>query len=292
VKWLAVVNTAAGRAHEAEQLWSRVERNHPGLGRALTDGPGSGARIARAATDVDGLIVIGGDGTISECLTGMDLPRQRLAVLPAGHGNCLARDLGLHTANAALSALRQPHWRSLDLMDVAYDTHGGTSSQRLCASTLALGYVAHVVATGRARLPRLGRAAYAAAAFVTVPQRFRARAAVQGAARGAAQSLTGIVVNNTAHLANFRAFPDARIDDGQLDVMWQDHGWWRQQLHNCAVLVGSTAFGPRAMQQASHLQVWLDAPQSLMADGELLGGVTKLEVACRRAAVQCAGVRP
>jgi diacylglycerol kinase (ATP) len=292
VRWLAVVNTAAGRAREAEQLWSRVERGHPGLERALTDRPGSGARIARAATDFDGLIVIGGDGTISECLTGMDLPRQRLAVLPAGHGNCLARDLGLHTTHAALSALRQPHWRSLDLMDVAYDTHGGTSSQRLCASTLALGYVARVVATGRARLPRLGRAAYAAAAFLTVPERFRAHVLVQDTASGAAQSLTGIVVNNTAHLANFRAFPDARIDDGRLDVMWQDYGWWRQQLHNCAVLAGSTAFGPRAIRQSSHLRVWLDAPQSLMADGELLDGVTKFEVACRRAAVQCVGARP
>ena len=122
---------------------------------------------------------------------------------------------------------------------------------------------------------------------MTRPRRFAAQTDPNGGAPGERREWTGIVVNNTAHLANFRAFASARVDDGLLDVMWQDCGWMRQQAHNLAVLAGSTAWGPYAMQQSAALELRLTAPHTLMADGELLGGVCGLHVACRRAAVNC-----
>lgn len=293
MKWLAVVNRAAGRVHEAERCLAALE-SMPSLSAvtAFTDGPGSGTRIARDARDFDGLIVIGGDGTISECLTGMDLPRQKLAIIPAGHGNCLVRDLGLSRTADALEALQHPRWRALDLMDVTVESSGADPARRLCASTLAVGYVTDVVTTGRRRLPGLGHAAYAAASIVTLPRPFRARADGSSSAGDDWQTYTGIVVNNTAHLANFRAFPQACLDDGVLDVMWQDCGWLRQLAHNVAVLAGSTAFGPRAMQQSSRVDLRIETPRTLMADGELLSGITRLSVACRQAAVTCATGSP
>jgi diacylglycerol kinase (ATP) len=288
LKWLAVVNRAAGRSREAERCLAALERV-PSLSAvaAFTDGTGGGTRIARAARDFDGLIVIGGDGTVSECLTGMDLPRQKLAIVPAGHGNCLVRDLGLSRAADAVEALRRPCWNELDLMEVTVESSGAGPARRLCASTLAVGYVTDVVTTGRRRLAGLGHAAYGAATLFTRPRPFLARAEGDGSAGEDWQVLTGIVVNNTAHLANFRAFPRARLDDGVLEVMWQSCGWLRQLAHNVAVLVGSTACGPRAMQQSSCVDLRIQTPCTLMADGELLPGVTRLNVTCRPAAVSC-----
>jgi diacylglycerol kinase (ATP) len=293
LKWLAVVNRAAGRSHEAERCLAALERM-PSLSAVatFTDGPGSGTRIARDARDFDGLIVIGGDGTISECLTGMDLPRQKLAVIPAGHGNCLVRDLCLSRPADALEALQHPCWRALDLMEVTVESSGADAARRLCASTLAVGYVTEVVTAGRRRFAGLGHAAYGAAAMLTVPRPFRARADVTGFAGNDWQTYTGFVVNNTAHLANFRAFPQARLDDGVLDVMWQDCGWLRQLAHNVAVLAGSTKFGARAMQQSARVDLRVETPGTLMADGELLPGITRLSVACRQAAVTCVMAAP
>jgi diacylglycerol kinase (ATP) len=283
VKWLAVVNRAAGRAHEAEALLAALEQL-PELSAVVvyTDGPGSGTQIARDAAEFDGLIVVGGDGTISECLSGMDLPRQRLAIVPAGHGNCLGRDLGLCRPRDAIEALRRLQCRVLDLMDVTVRTDHGAATRRLCASTLAVGYVTDVVTVGRRRLPGLGHAAYAVAAVFTVPRKFRARHDGEDWV-----PYTGIVVNNTRHLANFDAFPQARLDDGLLDVMLQRCGWPRQQLHNCSVLVGSAAFGPLMLRQLPRAGFQIDSPCTLMADGELLPGVTGVSVECRRAAVTC-----
>jgi diacylglycerol kinase (ATP) len=284
MRWLAIANPAAGRARESERLLSRLARvsgfRHE---VAMTAAPGDATLLARKAGGFDGIVAVGGDGTIGEVLHGMDLGRQRLAVLPAGHGNCLARDLGVGKADHALNSLQRKACRPLDLMEVHIGFADGREERRLCASTLAVGYVADVVTLGRHRLQGLGRAAYAAAAMITVPPRFEARLA----ANGGAYRYTGVVINNTAHLANFRGLPDASVHDGLLDIMEQGYGWPRQLLHNLAVLVGSRAFGPLQLRQAAAEQLDLAQPHTLMADGELLHEVTRVHVTCRPGAVSC-----
>jgi diacylglycerol kinase family enzyme len=291
LRWLAVVNRAAGRFREAERWLAELERL-PAVAAmaAYTDGPGSATLLARDARDCDGLIVIGGDGTVSECLAGMDLPRQRLAVIPSGHGNCLARDLGLRRPADALSALQRPDWRTIDLMELTVESASMGALRRLCASTIAVGYVTDVVETGRQRLAALGRSAYAAAAFVTRPRQFTARCHVDGEVGDRWQSFTGIVVNNTVHLANFRAFTGARLDDGRLDLMLQGYGWARQLLHNGAVLAGSAAFGPLGLRKAAQVSLRFDTPRTLMADGELLPETVHASVVCRPSALTCVAV--
>lgn len=291
MRWLAIANPAAGRAHEAAHLLQQLRAMRDiDAAIAETRRPGDATRLARSAADFDGVIAIGGDGTVAEVLQGLDRTSKRLAVLPAGHGNCLARDLGLAEPERALEALRRGVTQPLDLMDVVATHDDGRQSGRLCASTLAFGYVTEVVMYGRRQLAGLGRHSYAIAALVVAPRRFRAR--VAGASdQGAEREYTGLVINNTAHLANFRGFPDATLTDGRLDVMELACGWSRQLLHNAAVLAGSRRCGPAALRQTATESVELAEPHVLMADGELLPGVTALRATCLPRAVQCiAGV--
>ena len=287
MRWLAIANPAAGRGHEAGRLLQRLRAMRDVAATiAETRQPGDATRLARAAAGFDGVIAIGGDGTVAEVLQGLDRATQQLAVLPAGHGNCLARDLGLANPGRALEALRHGVTRSLDLMDVVASHADGRRTARILASTLALGYVTEVVTCGRQRLAGFGRYAYAAAALVVVPRRFRAR--VAGAAcNGTDREYTGLVINNTAHLANFRGFPDATLTDGQLDVMELAHDWPRQLLHNASVLAGSRRWGPAAMRQAAVEHVELPQPLTLMADGELLHRVCAVTATCLPGAVRC-----
>jgi diacylglycerol kinase (ATP) len=287
MRWLAIANPAAGRAREADHLLERL-RDAKDVDAEIvrTRAPGDATRFARESSAYEGVIAIGGDGTIAEVLQGLDLDRQRLAVLPAGHGNCLARDLGVAHPVGALDALRRGACRPLDLMQVRVGFEDGRTDRRLCASTLAVGYVTDVVEFGRQRLPGLGRAAYAAAAMLVVPRKFEAHVA---GARDTRQPghYTGLVINNTAHLANFRGFPDANVHDGVLDVMELGHRWPRQMLHNLSVLAGSRAFGPMRMRQERLERLELTDARTLMADGELLHGVSRVDVECRPAAMLC-----
>ncbi len=284
--WLVIVNPAAGKRGDAERaLRVLTERSSLAPSFETTTAPGHATELARGAAEFRGIVAVGGDGTISEVLAGMDLARQRLAVIPAGHGNCLARDLGFLHPHEAVAALDEGHARPIDLMQVEIEFADGRKESRRAASTVAVGYVCDVVRQGL-RLPWLGRRAYAAAAAVTVPRELGARLSLlDGAQR--LPGLTGIVINNTAHLANFRAFVGASLDDGRLEVMENAARWPRQMLHNAAVLAGSRAFGPARLRQSPRATIELDAPGALMIDGEILDAVSRLTASCRPAAVAC-----
>lgn len=286
-RWLAIVNPAAGQRGEATRAVERLlARSSLTAAVETTRAPGHATELARSARDFDGIAVVGGDGTVAEVLAGMDLARQRLAVIPAGHGNCLSRDLGAKRPHDAITALERGRTRAIDLMRVNVRFHNGPDQAHWAASTLATGYVCEVVLTGRRRLSWLGRHAYAAAAAITVPRALAAKVSV-GSAPEALPGLTGIVVNNTAHLANFHAFSAASLSDGKLDVMENACRWPRQMLHNAAVLTGSSAFGAARVRQGADAHVELESTGTLMVDGEILYGVTGFSASCERAAVSC-----
>lgn len=65
--------------------------------RIPTEGPGSATELAgqQVAAGRDLIVVCGGDGTINEVINGMAGSPVPLALLPAGTGNVLAKELGL-----------------------------------------------------------------------------------------------------------------------------------------------------------------------------------------------------
>ena len=287
-RWLAIVNPAAGNARATRRLASRLAAlAGPALDVVETTRPGDARRIARQATGYDGFAAVGGDGTIAEVLNGMDRQRQTLALLPAGHGNCLARDLGIAGSAGAFRAFAGSATVAIDLIRVWIQFGDGRVEERLCASTVAVGYVADVVAFGREQLAWLGRHAYATAALAVRPRRLRLRVGTDAASAVGVRRLTNLVINNTAHLANFRAFREARLDDGALDVMASDFGWPRQLAHTLAVLAGSRRFGPAAQWQSPSVVLHCETPSPLMVDGELEHGVVQVRAHCERAGVRC-----
>jgi diacylglycerol kinase family enzyme len=283
---VAIANPSAGRRGEVAHAADRLQRL--GLVQAVRWAPhlGDADRLTREAATASGLVVLGGDGTVAQVLNAMDRTRQTLAVLPCGHGNCLARDLRVAHMDSALQALHAGHSTCIDLMRVHLSADAEPPGVVWAASTLALGHVADTVLFGRTRLAGLGRAAYAVASVLTPPRDLQAQIEVDPAVL-ASPRLTGIVVNNTAHLANFRAFHDARLDDGLLDVMLQGHGWPRQLLHNAAILLGSRACGPARLAQARSLTVHLAQPERVMVDGEMSTCIVRVDVSCEAQALRC-----
>src|ERR1041385_2633020 len=87
----------AARRPPVEELVSRLESHGIKVDLKLTGGPGEAAEIAaRAARNGPAdVIVAGGDGTINEAIQGLAGTTARLAIIPRGTANVLARDLGL-----------------------------------------------------------------------------------------------------------------------------------------------------------------------------------------------------
>ena len=255
----------------------------------LTQGPGHAAELAVEAQAYGGVVAVGGDGTLFEILKGMDCGEQRVALIAAGRGNSLARDLGVMQRRAPLDVL---HWngaRSIDLMEVLVTTADGVESKHLSASTVALGYPAAVTLRAR-KLARLGKLSYAAAAAAMVPTHFAARVQYDDAALREVW-LSGFIANNTRHVANFLAFRKASCGDGRFEVMEMKAGLAKQTLHNVSALSGTGLYEPYVSMQAVSTRIELEAPQVLMMDGEIFPDVVAVAVRILPSALRCNGPR-
>jgi diacylglycerol kinase family enzyme len=237
--------------------------------------------LARAARDRDGLAVAAGDGTLAEVAAAMDRARQVLLPLAGGTGNGLARDLGTTRLEAALAAARMGRRRWIDLVRALVRTPAG-AVERLVVSTAGAGYAADTVALaggrfgasiGRGRLPTAWKYPLAAALCAF-------RASTRGAwvrfdaASPAQVRLTNVMIANSRHAGNFRAFPDADLVDGRLEVLVAAAGPLAQLRHNLAVLSGRYDYSTGPIVQARAVSLRFDAPCRLMLDGELVDAVT------------------
>ena len=286
--WLAIVNPRSGRNRNRTDFTSLLSAlRRLAAKTVVTEGPGHAAELAREAQEFKGVVAVGGDGTLFEILKGLDCSQQRVALVPAGRGNSLARDLGLIPKRRHLDAI---HWRQatfIDLMEVHITTANGTRSRHLSASTVALGYPS--VVTLRARhLSRLGRFSYVAAATITRPSRFRARIQ-NGDAHGKDVHLTGFIANNTRHIASFVAFRKASFSDGLFDTMEMTAGMLRQTLHNASAISGAGAYEPCAFAKTNSATLQLETPQDLVLDGEIFPDVVQVEIKVLPSALACNG---
>jgi diacylglycerol kinase (ATP) len=95
--WNPNTGRYALRRRPVEQLAAQLESLGVTVDLRLTQGPGDATEIAaRAARNGSSdVIVAGGDGTINEAIQGLAGTRARLAIIPRGTANVLARELGL-----------------------------------------------------------------------------------------------------------------------------------------------------------------------------------------------------
>ena len=285
-KWLAIVNPCSGQFKSS----GFEKRCLPELREIVddvvfTDAEGAATKIAGESADVDGFVVVGGDGTILEVIVGMQRERQHLAAIPTGRGNCLARDLGIKTVADGLTALRNGSEICIDLMQVDINFNDGRECFYLSASTVALGYVVSVVERASS-FRAAGPYGYALATLLTAPQFFRCRLGMPDSDDDE-RTMTGIIINNTVNLANFRAFRDAKLDDGLADMLILSAGWFRQTMHNFSLLSTLGIYDSGERSQSRSVSITLASPQTLMLDGQLLSNVTSVRVESVPAALCC-----
>lgn len=87
----------ASRRRPVQELASQLESLGISVDLRLTGGPGEATALAaRAARNGSSeIIVAGGDGTINEAIQGLTGTKARLAIIPRGTANVLARELRL-----------------------------------------------------------------------------------------------------------------------------------------------------------------------------------------------------
>ena len=166
----------------------------------------------------DAIVVVGGDGTVSEILPELTATQVPMVLVPAGTGNDVARALGLPRRDPAGAALLAMHGvrRRIDVGEIEAD---GRVTPFLTVA--ALGFDAKVSdRTNLLRWPR-GAARYYLAILIEVV-RLRAtrfRLACDGEETREAPGTLVAVGNTVSYGGGMPICPGARPDDGLLDVV-------------------------------------------------------------------------
>ena len=222
------------------------------------------------------LVVAGGDGslhvTVERLLARGELAERPVALVPLGTGNDLARalDLPLDAAEAArlvLTGREQP-------MDLLVDDTGG-----IVVNAVHLGVGAEAAAAAGRWKPRLGVVAYplgaVAAGLRTSCWRLRVEVDGRVLADTHRRSLMVGIGNGPGIGGGTQLLPDARPDDGLLDVLVSYATGPLARVRFGAALAAGTHEGDRAVRRARGRSVCVRGQAvPVNADGELGDEVT------------------
>lgn len=242
---------------------------------------GAGVTLSAVEAGAELVVCVGGDGTVRECaqsLAGTSVP---LAIVPTGSANLTARAVGVPAGlDAALAT-------AFGGRDVRVDL--ATADGAVFTAMAGMGLDAAVVAATPGAVRRLaGWPAYAGAAtsqLLRRPVTFTLRLDGGEPLTRRARSVT--VGNSGALPGGFVILPDARVDDGELDVLILAPsglaGWVQVGLR---VAVRSRA-DDRQLERhrARSVEIRADAELPRQIDGEVISSGRSLTVAVRPGAL-------
>lgn len=215
VKALRTVVTATEKAAGWEEtLWFETSVDDPGIGQTKD-------AIAQGATVI---IAAGGDGTVRCVAEGVHGTDARLALLPSGTGNLLARNLDLtldnleHSVGTAFTGRDRP----IDLGIVEAEREDGTRDKFVFLVMAGVGLDAQMIANTNPELKRrVGWLAYVDAIIRSLKgnNRLRMRFSVDGSPTRTMSAHTVLVGNCGSLPGNILLLPEAAVDDGIFDVV-------------------------------------------------------------------------
>ncbi|HTZ90937.1 MAG TPA: diacylglycerol kinase family protein [Streptosporangiaceae bacterium] len=275
-----VVNPS--RAGDLDRLRRRCQRSAAEYGWApprflLTSKADPGAGAARGAVEAGAELVIcvGGDGTVRECAQSMAGTGVPLAIVPVGSANLTARALRVPAGlDAALG-------NAFGGRDALIDT--ATADGVLFTAMAGIGLDAAVVGATPDAVKRLaGWPGYAAAAVSQLLRRPAAFTVRLDGGEPLTRRARSVTVGNSGALpGGFVILPDARVDDGVLDVLILAPsglvGWINVGVR---VAVRSGADDHQLQRyRARHVEIHADAELPRQIDGELISRGRSLTVA-------------
>jgi diacylglycerol kinase family enzyme len=218
VDHVLVVNDAAGSTErEAVDAARDVLAGVGDVEVVATGGPDDVDDVVRG---LDGrrLVICGGDGSLHLAVVRLrELGREDepIGLIPLGTGNDLARGVGLPFDDPAAAAERVRDGRP-GAMDLLIDDTG-----RICVNALHAGVGADASARAAALKDRLSAVAYPVGAVLAgvSAEGVRTRIEVDGEVLIDEDVLLVAVTNGTCFGGGAQICPDARPDDGQLDVL-------------------------------------------------------------------------
>lgn len=286
----AAINAAEFEAGWGPSIWLETSVDDPGQGRAAE----------AIAARVTAVLTVGGDGTVRAVAEGMLDSGIPLVLLPAGTGNLLARNLGLSLGKVADSVANAVSGtdQAIDVGIAELTRDDGSVERHAFVVMVGIGLDAKMIAATNPELKkRVGWLAYveAVARIVRDVDAVRLRYSLDGAPERTTTIHTLLIGNCGSLPGGVLILPDARIDDGLLDVVaMRPRNLWGWMRVSYAVVwengvLHKTKMGKRILAadksvralryfQGRRMTLAFERPEEFEIDGEEMGLVTRLSV--------------
>jgi diacylglycerol kinase family enzyme len=189
---------------------------------STVEDPGQGAARQALEAGCDVVIAAGGDGTVravAEVLRGTEAT---LGLIPLGTGNLLARNVEVpleDIGTAAFGAVRGPV-RTIDTGSVTLNHVDGSSSEHAFLVIAGIGTDADVMDDTNEELKaKVGWLAYSEAGFRHLPGKRKKISIALDGGNEQTRSVRSVLFANCGKLQGLDLVPEAKIDDGVLDVV-------------------------------------------------------------------------
>jgi diacylglycerol kinase (ATP) len=218
------------------------------------------------------VVALGGDGAFHHVVEGIRGTGAIAGFFPAGNGNDIARDLGIPTdAVSAAAAFCHSIPRPVDLVRVEF--RDGRTAHFIGAGGMGLdAEAAHLANTRFKSWPGVTR--YLAGALWTFFREpaFELEAELDGR-RWVGRTIFAAVANTTSYGSGVRIAPDAKMDDGWLDVVLVGDVAWTRLLEAIPIVLttGDLRFEEVQRFRCQRVVLRADRAVKVHGDGELLG---------------------
>ena len=224
------------------------------------------------------VVACGGDGTVHEVVNGLMRAgaKATLGVIPVGSGDDFAKMLG---SGDPIEKILSGREKSVDIGVIRTE-----AQTRFFANCMDIGFGAHG-ARNIASVPRFltGLGAYLAALVLTLVRypRLKIRMQIDDGQPFELTTVMAAAMNGTTFGGSFRVCPEARIDDGLLDLLLVDALGRLEILGLVPRIMKGTHTGDSRLRllKAKRVRIESQAPLLVEADGELpFAAVREIEV--------------
>jgi len=267
---------------------SYLKESNYGYELNLTESPHHAEEITSELNfnNYDGIVAAGGDGTLYDVINGYyknsSTKKIPIGVLPVGTGNAFIRDMELDNTQwkESLDIIYNNKPKKVDVGKFTYE-----NNDYYFLNILGLGFVSDVGETAH-KIKFIGNLSYTIGVLyqLITLKSFKLNIEIDG--KSYARDNLFVEVSNTRYTSNFLMAPDAKNDDGYLDVTLLSKITRRRLLKLFPTVFTGEHVKENEVEtfKAKKIKISTDIKKILTPDGELIGS-TPVEIECLHQAV-------
>ena len=274
-KVLAIINGKNFQDKKFVKLFDYFKQNQ--IDYTITSHKNHICEIIKKTGNYNGIIVIGGDGTIHEAVNSIDHTKQWLIFLPNGTVNCIARHLKIKLSVSFIHKLLHSNKTvSFDLLKATFHSSGKVFTKYILGF-MTIGHLTNMTLLSEKFrwMPRFLR--YPSAAFLNFFSIKKFKIDLNSDSESLTEKTCSSIIINNCSAEFFSSLQKSEYNDGKFEYLIENHNI-PGQIRSIYTRYISLSRESKWKTNTKSLTLKFSEALPVMADGEVYHDIHKLEL--------------